>query len=193
MPVFRLFKRSIHVAAMATTVMFASQWATAAQWDDFEATLEVAQDPAAAYLEAQAAIRADQGDRARQQLAQVQASGDETWQIIGRSATALLDGDVDGARAAAQQAVERNGGSPFTHYQLGVAASRQNDWPTASAAFERAAQLNGDLAYAHYYAGLAFQKQRQSAKAAEHLQEFLRLAPEAPERSAVLAIIRTLG
>lgn len=74
-----------------------------------------------------------------------------------------------------------------------MVAYRQNDWAVATSECERATELNSDLAYAHYYAGLAFQKQRQSAKAAEHLQEFLRLAPDAPERAAVLAIIRTLG
>jgi tetratricopeptide (TPR) repeat protein len=192
MPVIRLFKRSIQIATIAGAAIVATPPAIAAC---NEPALAVAdeQDPAAAYLEAQAALRAEQGDRARELFAQVQGSGDETWQTIGRSGTALLDGDVDGARAAAQQAVERNADSPWTQYQLGVVANRQNDWPTAAAAFERATQLNGDLAYAHYHAGLAFQKQRQSAKASEHLQMFLKLAPDAPERAGVLAIIRTLG
>jgi hypothetical protein len=53
-------------------------------------------------------------------------------------------------------------------------------------------ELKPDFAYAHYYAALANQRQRQLPKAADHFNAFLRLAPDAPERSAVLAIMRTL-
>lgn len=178
MPANRLFKRSVTVIAAAMLVTIALP--ASAQED-------------AAYQEAQRLLRVDQPDAARAALAPVLSSGDEVWQIIGRSLQALVDGDVDGARASAQQAVDRNGDSPWTHFQLGLVASRQNDWALAASALDRTTQLNGDIAYAHYYAGLAFQRLRQSAKAGEHLNAFLRLAPEAPERSAVLAIVRTLG
>ena len=60
------------------------------------------------------------------------------------------------------------------------------------AAFTRAIELKPDFAYAHYYAALAYQRQRQLSKTAEHFDAFLRLAPDAPERSAVLAILRTI-
>ena len=59
-------------------------------------------------------------------------------------------------------------------------------------AFTRAVELKPDFAYAHYYAALAYQRQRQLSKTAEHFDAFLRLAPDAPERSAVLAILRTI-
>ena len=65
-------------------------------------------------------------------------------------------------------------------------------WGTAVAGFSRTLELKPDFAYAHYYAALAHQRQRQLPRAAEHFDAFLRLAPEAPERSAVLAIMRTL-
>ena len=48
------------------------------------------------------------------------------------------------------------------------------------------------LQNAHYYAALAYQRQRQLSKTAEHFDAFLRLAPDAPERSAVLAVLRTI-
>lgn len=191
MPANRLFKRSIHLALAATLIALPFQGPMAAFSDESITAQDV--DPAVAYTAAQTAIRGDQPDQAREELARVQANPDGTWQTIGRSASLLVDGDIDGARAAAQQAVDANGESPWTHYHLGFVAYRQNDWAVAASESERATQLNGDLAYAHYFAGLAFQKQRQSAKAAEHLQAFLRLAPDAPERAAVTTIIRTLG
>jgi len=88
--------------------------------------------------------------------------------------------------------VQAAGDNPFAHYQLGLAASKANDFATASSSFDKAAELKGDFAYAHYYAGLAFQRQRQLPKAAEHFDAFLRLAPDAPERQAVQQIMRTL-
>lgn len=181
MPAKRLFKRSMLIVIAAIATIGAVSMPANAQ------------DLGGAYLEAQRLLRADQPDAARAAAEPLASSGDETWQLIGRSLTALASGDNDGARGGAQQAVERNGESPWTHFQLGFVAYRQNDWAAAANECERATQLNGDLAYAHYFAGLAFQRQRQSAKAAEHLNTFLRLAPDAPERQAILAIVRTLG
>ena len=71
-------------------------------------------------------------------------------------------------------------------------SGKANDWGTAVAGFTRAVELKPDFAYAHYYAALAYQRQRQLSKTAEHFDAFLRLAPDAPERSAVLAILRTI-
>lgn len=197
MQVFRLFKRSIRVALVSSLVIVPAPWAWAAQCDDPEASCVepeafLQDDSSVVFQAAQRAIRANHDEQAKAELAKLQG-GDEAWRLIAQSANALVDGDMDGARAAAQQAVEKNGDSAWAHYQLGMVAYRQNDWGTASAESARAAELNGDIAYAHYYAGLAFQKQRQSAKAAEHLQAFLQRAPDAPERQAVMAIIRTLG
>ena len=61
-----------------------------------------------------------------------------------------------------------------------------------SSGFTKAVELKPDFAYAHYYAALAYQRQRQLPKTAEHFDAFLRLAPDAPERSAVIAILRTI-
>ncbi len=70
--------------------------------------------------------------------------------------------------------------------------AKASDWGTAIAALTRAIELKPDFAYAHYYAALANQRARQLPKAAEHFDAFLRLAPDAPERQAVQAIMRTL-
>jgi tetratricopeptide (TPR) repeat protein len=92
----------------------------------------------------------------------------------------------------ARRAIETDGGNPFAQYQLGLASAKANDWGAAVDAFTRAIELKPDFAYAHYYAALSYQRQRQLSKTAEHFDAFLRLAPDAPERSAVLAILRTI-
>ncbi len=159
----------------------------------YEEAVQAAQggDPATIFVAAQAAMKADQADRATAEFGKLAASGG-AWKPIGESGRALVAGDAARAVDAARDATSADGDNPFAHYQLGLAASKAGDFATAATAFDRAAELKPDFAYAHYYAGLAFQRQRQLPKAAQHFDAFLKLAPEAPERSAVQQIMRTL-
>ena len=149
-------------------------------------------DPASVYVAAQAMVKAEQSDRAREQFSRLRANDNPAWQLIAQSGEALVSGDSGRAVALARQAVDAGGDNPFAYYQLGLAAVKANDWGTASSSLSRAAQIKPDFAYAHYYAALSYQRARQLPKAAEHFDAFLRLAPDAPERQAVQAIIRTL-
>ena len=149
-------------------------------------------DPASTYIAAQALLKLERSDRATAEMTRLRASDQPVWRFIGESGEALIAND--GARAVeiARRAIEADGGNPFAHYQLGLAASKGSDWGTAVSGFTKAIELKPDFAYAHYYAALAYQRQRQLPKTAEHFDAFLRLAPDAPERSAVAAILRTI-
>ena len=78
------------------------------------------------------------------------------------------------------------------HYQAGLAYAAGERWGPAAQAFEKAAALNPTFAYSHYYAGLAFSHTKQLDKMASHLDYFLKLAPNAPERPAVMSMMRAL-
>ena len=160
----------------------------------YEQAAEAARDgdPASTYVAAQAMIKAERSDRAAAEFARLRASGNDSWRLVGESGEALLAGDAGRAVELARNAADADGNNAFAQYQLGLAASRANDWGAAEAAFARALQLKGDFAYAHYYKALVHQRLRQLPRAAEHFDAFLRLAPDAPERSAVQAIMRTL-
>jgi tetratricopeptide (TPR) repeat protein len=164
------------------------------QSGNYDGAVEAAQsaDPATIYVAAQAMVKAEQADRAREQFSRLRANDNPAWQLIAQSGDALVGGDNGRAVALARQAVEAAGDNPFAFYQLGLAAVKAGDWGTATAALARAAELKPDFAYAHYYAALSYQRSRQLPKAAEHFDAFLRLAPDAPERQAVQAIMRTL-
>lgn len=149
-------------------------------------------NPESTYLAAQALIKKDDGGRAGEEFARLRETPDEAWKAIGESGADLVAGNTDAAMAAATRAVEINGDHPFAHYQLGLVASRQQNFERAAEAFGRASELRPDFAYAHYYAGLANQRIRQIAKMSDHLETFVRLAPDAPERSSVMAILRAL-
>jgi len=160
----------------------------------YEEAVQAAQnaDPASLYVAAQAMVKAEQPDRAREQFSRLRASDNPAWQLVAQSGEALVSGDSGRAVALARQAVDAAGDNPFAFYQLGLAAVKTSDWGTASSSLSRAAELKPDFAYAHYYAALSYQRARQLPRAAEHFDAFLRLAPDAPERQAVQAIMRTL-
>jgi tetratricopeptide (TPR) repeat protein len=149
-------------------------------------------DPASTYIAVQSLLKLDRNDRAAAELTRLRANEQPSWRFIGESGEALIANDAGRAIELARRAIEADAGNPFAHYQLGLGAAKANDWGTAVSGFTKAVELKPDFAYGHYYAGLAYQRQRQLPKTAEHFDAFLRLAPDAPERSAVIAILRTI-
>ncbi len=149
-------------------------------------------DPASTFLAAQSLIKLDRNEQAVGELTRLRSSENAAWRLVGESGEALIANDAGRAADLARRAIEADGGNPFAQYQLGLSAAKANDWGTAVAGLTRAVELKPDFAYGHYYAALAYQRQRQLSKTAEHFDAFLRLAPDAPERSAVLAILRTI-
>ena len=149
-------------------------------------------DPASTYIAALALIKLDRTEQAVAELTRLRGSENAAWRLIAESGEALLNNDAGRSVDLARRAIEADGNNPFAQYQLGLAAGKANDWGTAVSAFTRSIELKPDFAYAHYYAALAYQRQRQLSKTAEHFDAFLRLAPDAPERSAVLAVLRTI-
>jgi len=162
------------------------------QSGSYEQVVEAARDgdPASTYLAAQALLKMDRN--AAEEFTRLRASDQPSWRLVAESGEALAANNAGRAIDLARQATEADGGNAFAFYQLGLSASKASDWGTASGAFSQAVELKPDFAYAHYYAALASQRQRQLPKAAQHFEAFLRLAPEAPERQAVQAIMRTL-
>jgi tetratricopeptide (TPR) repeat protein len=149
-------------------------------------------NPVSTYLAAQALIKMDNSGGAEERFNQLRETGDDCWKAIAESGAKLLAGDVRGAMDAANRAIEANGDNPFAHYQLGLVAAKQQNYARATDAFTRATELNPEFAYAHLYAGQAAQRLKQTAKMADHFRYFLKLAPEAPERQSVQAILRSL-
>jgi tetratricopeptide (TPR) repeat protein len=151
-----------------------------------------------AFLAAHVLLRQNQNDRAKDEFRQLVASGDPVWRLTGESSIAMVDNDFDRALDLANQAVNAAQGAPdqlrdfHAYYQLGLVKTRREDWAGAAEAFDRAAQLNPGFAYAHYYAGLAYSRIQRQDQVALHFEQFLKLAPEAPERSAVTSIMRTI-
>ena len=145
------------------------------------------------YLRALAHRKLNQNDEAKDVFNTLAAAGDESaWHSIGESGVALVDGNLDAASVAAKKAVELDGNSPQAQYQLGLVESARNSQPAAAAAFAKAAELDPQMAYAHYEAGMAFYKTKKIDRMAVYFENFLKLAPNAPEAPAVKSIMKTV-
>src|SRR5690606_30972581 len=150
-------------------------------------------DPAVAYVVAQSHQKLGALDEARRVYQSLAARPEgDPWHFIGQSAAQLIDGDTDAALGSARQAVAIAGDNADAHYQLGLVLARRQDWGAAAASFDRAAELRPGFAYAHYNGGLMHYRAGRPDRMAIHFEQFLRLAPEAPERPEVLQIMRTV-
>jgi tetratricopeptide (TPR) repeat protein len=147
--------------------------------------------PEARYLKALAHRKLDQNDQAKDTFRQLAEAG-EAWQAVGESGVALVDGNADGAVAAARTAVERNGDLAQAQFQLGQALAAQDDHAQAAEAFAKAAERAPQMAYAHYLAGMSYYKAKRLDKMAVYFENFIKLAPDAPEKPAVESIMKTL-
>jgi len=152
------------------------------------------QSPEAIFLAGRSYLSLNRGDDARAQFSRLGPGTDPPtpWSLIGESAIALLDGNAPLAVEKGNQAVGLSPDQFHTNYQLGLAQSAAEQWEPAAAAFEKASALDPSSAYAHYYAGLAYSRTRQLDRMGTHLEYFLKLAPNAPERPAVMALMQSM-
>jgi tetratricopeptide (TPR) repeat protein len=159
--------------------------------DNVKARADAPQDQI--YLRALAHRKLNQNDEAKQAFDMLAAAPEgSAWREIGRSGTAQVDGNLDAAEAAAKKAVELDANSAQARYQLGTVESARNNQALAAEAFAEAAVLDPQMAYAHYEAGMAYYKVRRIDRMAVHFENFLKLAPNAPEGPAVQSIMRTV-
>jgi tetratricopeptide (TPR) repeat protein len=150
-------------------------------------------NPSVIFTAAQSEQRLGANDQAIELYLQLSARppGD-AWHFVGLSGQQLVGGDDNGALASARQAVSMAGGLPEAHYQLGLVLAKRQEWANAAAEFDRTAELNPSYAYAHYYGGLMHYRNNRPDRMANHFDQFMKLAPEAPERPEVTQILRTV-
>jgi tetratricopeptide (TPR) repeat protein len=157
-----------------------------------EATADAA-EPEALYVAAQSRQKLGARGEARETYGQLAARPEaDVWHFIGLSGQHLVDDQTDPALAAAQQAAAIDGNLSAAQYQVGLVLAKRRDWAAAAGAFDRAAELNQSHAYAYYYGGLMHYQSGRPDRMAIQFEQFLKLAPDAPERPEVLQIMRTV-
>ena len=182
--------------ASAVFAQNASQVQKLFEAGQYQRVVESAQpdgDPAVLYTAAQSHQKLGENDAAIETYGALAARGeDDIWHFIGQSGQQLMQDDTEGAVASARHAVEMDGGSADAHYQLGLVYAKRQEWPQAAAEFDRVTELNPANAYAHYYGGLMQYRAGRPDRMANHFEQFLKLAPDAPERPEVMQIMKTV-
>ncbi len=150
--------------------------------------------PDVLYTTAQSQQKMGATDQAMQTFSRLaeRPEGDP-WRFIGLSGRQLTEGNVEAAVASARQAVAMAPDLPQGHFQLGLALARAQQWPEAATEFDATSERQPNNAYAHYYGGMMHYRANRVDRMAVHFEQFLKLAPEAPERPEVMSIMRTLG
>ncbi len=149
--------------------------------------------PAVLFTAAQSQLKLGASDQAREVYRMLaERPEDDPWHFVGLSGQQLIDDQADAAAESAAQAIAMDDGLAEAHYQRGLALAKIQDWRNAAAEFDRVSELNPSHAYAHYYGGLMHYRAGRPDRMANHFEQFLRLAPEAPERPEVLQIMKTV-
>jgi tetratricopeptide (TPR) repeat protein len=149
--------------------------------------------PDVLYLRAQSLQKLGAMDQAAQTFSQLAARPEsDPWHFIGLSGRQLVEGSIEAAVASARQAGAMAPDLPAAPFQLGLVLARQQQWAEAAAAFDAAKDRQPTNAYAYYYGGMMHYRANRVDQMAVHFEQFLKLAPEAPERPEVLSIMRTL-
>jgi len=160
------------------------------------------------YLAGQASRRLDPPDEVQARNWFIRLGGEETnyWTFIGRSAIALLGAgavptepdaapvqpDPAQAVADARQAAMLAPKAFFAQYHLGLTLAETKAYAQAVVAFDSAMKLNPTFAYTYYYAGYSQYQLKRVDQMANQFERFLKLAPNAPERPAIQALMRSI-
>ena len=149
--------------------------------------------PDVLFTAAQSQLKLGASDQARE-IYRILAErpDDDAWHFIGVSGQQLVDDQTDAAAESAERAIAIDDGLADAHYQRGLALAKKQDWRNAAAEFDRVSELNPSHAYAHYYGGLMHYRAGRPDRMAIHFEQFLKLAPDAPERPEVLQIMKTV-
>ena len=171
------------------------EWYEAGRYDDVvkrvttATTTDVGAE--ALWLAAHSHVRLGRRDEAAALFARLEADADPAWRVTSQLALAALESNRELTQQARQAAIALSD-NPFVQYELGLAFVRGGDFGAAAQALDRTIAVNPTFAYAYYYAGLAYDRLRRADLMANRFEMFLRLAPKAPERPEVDAILRTV-
>ena len=118
--------------------------------------------------------------------------GDPAVQVAAQLAIARLMNDeatLGQARAAAAAYPE----SLLVQYELGLSYAVRNDFASAARIFDACIATAPAFAYAYYQSALAYQHLDRPDIMANRFDQFVRLAPNAPERPEVESVLRTIA
>jgi tetratricopeptide (TPR) repeat protein len=105
----------------------------------------------------------------------------------------LLTKDFKGAVIELQQAVNKDQTSAPAHINLGRAYVNLGNYKAAEASLKRCIEIGGDASVeAHRYLAAVYIETQQTARAADELEAYLKLAPKTRDADQIRSILRDL-
>ncbi|MDQ3802835.1 MAG: tetratricopeptide repeat protein, partial [Acidobacteriota bacterium] len=90
-----------------------------------------------------------------------------------------------------RKALKKNAASPWAHFYLGMILLKRRQHDSAEAELKNAVSSGGgQMALAHYYLGGIYWNKGQYRQAADELETYLRLAPNAPDAARLRETIK---
>lgn len=109
---------------------------------------------------------------------------------VAMAAAAIERRDTGKAMELLNKAIELKPESAEAFHYRGMVKTQQKDFQGGIADLEKAIELDPSRAYSHYYLGLAYNGVKRPDKMAEHLQAFLKMAPDAPDADKVRSVLK---
>jgi len=101
--------------------------------------------------------------------------------------------DYKAAAVELQLAVQKDSSSAIAHFQFGRALVNVGDYNAAERELKQSISMGGEeSAEAHRYLGAVYIEKRDSARAADELDTYLKLAPKAKDADRIRAIVKDL-
>ena len=101
--------------------------------------------------------------------------------------------DYKAATAELQLAVQKDSSSAVAHFQFGRALVNVGNYDAAERELKQSISIGGEeSAEAHRYLGAVYIEKRDSARAADELEVYLKLAPAAKDADRIRAIVKDL-
>ena len=122
-----------------------------------------------------------------------ESAPDSEYSHLGAARVYIQRKDYDRAEVAIKAAQKSSAEPPDLLFVRGLLRAAKKEYRAAADDLEKVIEMQPRNAYAHYYAGLAYNGLKRPDKMVEHLQHFLRLAPDAPEARKVQSILRAIG
>jgi tetratricopeptide (TPR) repeat protein len=108
-----------------------------------------------------------------------------------RGATEVRLRQFKAAREHLVEALEAGAVPAAVQYQIGLSYSFEQKWKEAQNAFDAAIEADGLFAMAYYYRALVWDKLKRKDKMFVDLDQFVKLAPDAPEADRAKAVLAT--